>query len=92
MYRSDLTDAEIAAAHWSDLFEGMAGSLNTSAPQGAIDDSITGYHFTAETDLPNFNAGIGTAFTPIPTTSMGTFATQWNYSYPVSTQRFDRRH
>ena len=37
---SDLTDADIAVAIWPDLFEGMAGSPNTSAPQGVHEDSI----------------------------------------------------
>jgi hypothetical protein len=86
MYRSDLTATDIAAKLWPDLFEDMTGSSNMSAPQGIHEDSITGYPFTADTGLPNFNAGNDTAFTPTPTagTSMGTFTTQANYSYPVS--------
>ena len=86
MYCSDLTEADIAAALWPDLFEGMAGSSNTPAPQGVHEDSITGYPSTADTGLPNFNAGNDTAFLPTPSTSMGTFTTHSNYSYPVSKQ------
>ena len=92
MSHSDLTNTDMAAAFWPDLFEGMTGSLNTSVPQDVQEDSITGYHFIADTDLPNFNAGNDMAFTPTPTTSMGRFTTQWDYSYTVSKQRFDRRH
>jgi hypothetical protein len=86
MYRSDLTDADIAAALWC-LFEGMTGSSNTSAAQGVKvhEDSITGYLSTAETDICKFNTGNDTAFTPDPTTSMEIFSTQLNYSHPVST-------
>jgi hypothetical protein len=91
MYHSNLTTADIAAKLWPDSFEGMTGSLNTSAPQGAHEDSITRYHFTTDTGLPNFNVGNDTAFTPTPTMSMGTFTTQTIYLYPVSKQRFDRR-
>ncbi len=94
MYRSDLsllTDTDIAAELWPDLFEGMAGSSTTSPPQGVHEDLVTGYP-SADTSLANFNAGIDTAFMPTPTTSMGTFTTQSNYSYPVSKQRFDRQH
>ena len=94
MNHSDLTNTDMAAAFWPDLFEDMTGSLNTSVPQDAQDseDSLTKYHFIADTDLPNFNAGNDTAFTPTPTTSLGRFTTQWDYSYTVSKQRFDRRH
>jgi hypothetical protein len=93
MYRSDLTATDIAARLWPDLFEGMTGSSNTSAPQGVHEDSITGCPFTADTNLPNFIAGNDTAFIPTLTTSMGTFTTQANYSYPVSKELrlFDRR-
>jgi hypothetical protein len=87
-YRSDLTDADIAAALWH-LLE---ATTNTSVPQGVHEDSTTGYPSTADTDLPNFNASNDTTFTPTPTSSMGTFTTQSNYSYPVSKQIFDRRH
>ena len=95
MKRPDLTNADMAAVLWSDLFGGMTVSLNTSVPQGAQEDSITGYHFIADADLlnlPNYNTGNDTAFTPTPTTSMGSFTTQWNYSFTVSKQRFDSRH
>jgi hypothetical protein len=92
MYHSDLTAADIAAALWPDLFEGMTGPLNTSAPQGVHEDSMTGYPSTADTGLLNFNASNDTAFMPTPTTSMRTFTAQSNYSYPVSKQRFYRRH
>ena len=92
MYHANLTTTDIAAKLWSNLFEGMTGSLSTSVPQGAHEDPITRYHFTADTGRPNFNAGNDTAFTPTPTTSMGAFTTQANYLYPVSKQRFDRRH
>jgi hypothetical protein len=92
MYCFDLTDADIAAELWPDPFEGMTGSSNTSAPQGVYEDAITGYPSTANTDFLNFNAGNDTAFTPTPTTSMGTFTAQSNYSsYLVSKQQFDRR-
>ena len=89
MYQSDLTDADIAAKLWPDLLKGMTGSSDTSAPQGVHEDSIPGYPSTPDTGLPNFNAGIDTAFTPPLATSMGTFA---NYLYPVKKQRFDHRH
>ena len=95
MYGSHLTNAGIAAELWPDLFEGMTGSLNTSVPQGDHEDSIPGYPgypSTPDTGLLNFNTGIDTAFTPTPTTSMGSFTTQSNYSSPVSNQRFNRRH
>ena len=80
MYHCDLTDADIAAALWRFL-EGKTGSANTFAPQGVHDDSIT-HH--PSIDLPNFNISNTTAFTPTLTTSMGTFTTQSDYSYPVS--------
>jgi hypothetical protein len=86
MNHSDLTAAEMPAALWPDLFEIMTGSLNTSAPQGAHEDPITEYHFITDTSLND------TVFAPTPTTSMGTSTIQANYSYPVSKQRFDRRH
>jgi len=91
MYRSDLTDADIAASLLR-LLEGMTGSSSTSGPQGVHEDSLTGYPSFADTDLSNFNAGNDAAFTPTPTTSMGPFATRSNYSHSVSKQRFDRRH
>ena len=91
MNRSDLTDADIAAALWR-LLEGMADSSDTSGPQGVHENSITGDSATADTDLTNFNAGNDTAFTPTLTPSMGTFTGQLNYSHPVSKQRFDRQH
>jgi hypothetical protein len=99
MHRLDLTNDDIAAAAlaitlWPDLFEDMPGSSNTSAPQGVHEDSMSAYPSTADAGLPNLNAGNDTAFTPTPTTSMGTFTTHWqsNCLYPVSEQRFDRRH
>jgi hypothetical protein len=94
MYRSDLTDADTAAALWPDLFEGMTGSSNTSAsaPQGVHEDSITRYPSADDAGLLNFDAGNDTTFKSTPTTSMGTFTTQSNYSYPVSKQRFDSRY
>ena len=69
MYRSYLTDADIAATLWPDIFEGMIGSSITSAAQDVHEDSITRYpsdSSTADTDLPNFNADSDTAFTPTP--------------------------
>ena len=92
MYRSDLTDADLAAELWPDLFEAMTSPSNTSGSQGVHEDSIPGYPSTPDSGLPDFNVGIDTAFMPTPTTSMGTFTTQANYLYPVSNQRFDRRH
>ena len=93
MYCFDLTDADITAELWPDLVEVMTGSSNTSVPQGAHEDSIIGYPSTSNNDLLDFNARNDTAFTPIPTTSMGTFTTQSNYSsYLVSKQQLDRRH
>jgi hypothetical protein len=88
MNRSDLTDADMAATPWPDLFEGMTGSSNTLAPLGVHEDSIPEYRFTCDTGIPNFNAGKDTMFTPTPTgtTSMGTFTTQAKCSYPVSKQ------
>jgi hypothetical protein len=54
---------------------------------------MTGYPSTANTDLLDFNAGNVVAFTPTPTTSMGTFTAQSNYSsYLVNKQQLDRRH
>jgi hypothetical protein len=75
MYDCDLTDADIAAALWR-LSEGSTDSSKNSAPQGVHEDSISGYPSTADTDLPNINAGNDPAFTPTTTTSMGTFTTQ----------------
>ena len=93
MYRSYLTDADIAATLWPDIFEGMIDPSITAAAQDVHEDSITGYpsdSSTADTDLPNFNADSDTAFTPTPSTSsMETFTTQSDYSYLVSKQRFD---
>jgi len=88
MNRSALTDADLADALWYDLFKGMTGSSNTSAPQGVYEDSMAGYSFGSNTGLPNFNACNDTAFTPTPTTSMETFT---DYSHPVSKQRFNLR-
>ena len=89
MYRSDWTDADFAAAFWPDLFEDMTGSSSTSVPQGVHEDSINGYPFLADIELPNFNAGNDTAFVPTTTTSMGTFTAESNYPYLVGEQRFD---
>ena len=89
MYRSDWTDADLAAAFWPDLFEDMTGTSSTSVPQGVHEDSTNGYPSTADIDLPNYNAGNDTAFTPTPTTSTETFMTQSSYSYLVGEQRFD---
>ena len=91
MYHCDLSDADITAALWR-LFEGTTGSSGTSGPQGIYENSITGYPSTADTELTNFNADNYTALTPISTTSMKTFATESDYSHPVSKQQFDRRH
>ena len=85
MYRSDLTDADSAAAALWYLFEGMTGSSNTSAPQGVQvhEDPIAAY--PSISDLNNFDIGDDTAFTPASTTPTGTFTAQSNYSHPVST-------
>jgi len=73
----DIAAAALAVTLWPDLFEDMPGSSNTSAPQGVHEDSVTAYPYpypsTADAGLPNLNAGNDTAFTPTPTTSMGTF-------------------
>jgi len=86
MYRSDLNDADIAAARWHDIFKSMIGFSSTLAPQDVHEDAITGYSSIADADLPNFDADNDTAFTPTPTMSMATFIT---YSHPVSKQLFD---
>ncbi|KAI0285419.1 hypothetical protein BGY98DRAFT_365091 [Russula aff. rugulosa BPL654] len=80
MNRSDLTDADIAAALWR-LLEGMAGSSDTSGPQGVHENSITGDPATADTDLTNFNAGNDTALR-LPSPIDRTFTGQLNYSHP----------
>ena len=85
MYHCDLTDAEIAAAIWQ-LLEDTTGTSSTLAPQGVHENTITGYPLTADNDLLDFNVGNDTAFMPTLTTSMGTFATQLNYSHMVSNQ------
>jgi hypothetical protein len=86
MNRSNLADTDIAAALWPDLFEGMTGPLNTSAPQGAHEDSLRRDHFTADTSLND------TVFAPTPTMSMGASTTQANYSYTVNKQQSNGRH
>ena len=91
---SDFTDADIAALR-PDLFEDMAGSSNMSAPHGIHEDSITSYSSTAssaDTSLLNLSADSESAFRATPTVPMGIFTTQLNHLYPVSKQRFDRRH
>ena len=90
MYHSYLIDDDIVAMPsvlWPDFFEGLASSSNTLVPQVVHEDSITGNHSTADTDLLNFNE---TTLTPVPISPMGTLTAQSNYSYPVSNQHFDR--
>jgi len=87
MHHLDLTNDDIAAAAlavtlWPDLFEDMPGSSNTLAPQGIHEGSMSAYPSTADAGLPNLNAGNETAFTPTPTTSMGTFTTHWQSRLP----------
>ena len=97
MNNSDSTDADVAAAGWPDLLGAMSGYSHTSVPQSMHGDLISAPRqlYSVASDLPNFNAVNDTAFPPAPATSMGTFTnltTQPNYTYPVSKQRFDRRH
>jgi hypothetical protein len=82
MYRSDLL-ADIAVRR-PDLFENIPGSSNTSMQESTHMDMISPpeYPTTADSDVPKFNTGNDTAFTPAPTTLMGSFIAQSNYTYP----------
>ena len=80
MCRSDMTDADFAAALWPDIFEGITGTSTASAPQSVHEDSVTGYLSNTDTGHTNFNANNDTGFMPTP----GTFTVQSTYSYPVS--------
>ncbi len=84
MYCSNFL-ADIAVL-WPDLFKNIPGSLNTSMPESIHGDimSLPEYPTTADSDVPKFNAGNDTAFTPVPATSMGSFIAQSNHTYPVS--------
>ena len=57
MYHFNLSDDDIAAIStmlWPYLFEGMTDSSNTLVLKVIHEDSTTGSHPTADTDLLNF--------------------------------------
>ena len=98
MNNSDSTDAQVAAAYWTDVLEALAGFSETTFLESIQEDSVVsapGHLSSAGSKLHNVNAVSDTAFTPAPTTSMGAytnFTSQTNHTYSVSKSWFDRRH
>ena len=99
MNNSDSTDAQVAAARWTDILEALAGFSDTTFLLESIQEDLVvpapGHFSSAGSDLHDFNAVSDTAFTPSPTTSMGAFTNftgQTNHTYSVSKPWFDRRH
>ena len=98
MNNSDSTDAQVAAARWTDLSEALAGFSDTTLLESTHEDlvvSAPGHLSFASLKLHNINVVSDTAFTPAPTTSMGAFTNftiQTNHTYPVSKPRFDCQH
>jgi hypothetical protein len=79
------TNDDDVFAPWADPLWVTGGHPNTSAPQGL---HPTGFN------IHEFNAANDMAFSPAPITSMGEFTrllTQ-DMTYPVSKQRYKRRH
>ena len=95
---NNLTDAQVAAARWTDLLEALAGFSDTTFLESIQEDlvvSAPGQVSSAGSELPIFNAVGDTAFTPAPTHSMGAYTNltnQTNYTCPVSKPQYDRRH
>jgi hypothetical protein len=98
MNNSDSTDAQVAAAYWTDVLEALAGFSDTTFLESIQEDSVVsapGHLSSAGSELHNVNAVSDTAFMPAPTTSMGAytnFTSQTNHTYSVSKSWFDRRH
>ena len=99
MNKSDSTDAQVAAARWTDVLEALAGFSDTTFLLESIQEDLVvpvpGHISSAGSDLHDFNAVGDTAFTPAPTTSMGAFTnftSQTNHTYSVSKLWFDRQH
>ena len=92
------TDAQVAAASWTDVLEALAGFSDTKFLESIQKDlvvSAPGHVSSAGSELPIFNAVSDTAFTPAPTTSMGAYTSltnQTNHTFPVSKPLYDRRH
>jgi hypothetical protein len=84
------TDAQVAAASWTDVLEALAGFSDTKFLESIQEDlvvSVPGHVSSAGSELPIFNAVSDTAFTPAPTTSMGAYTNltnQTNHTFPVS--------
>jgi hypothetical protein len=92
------TDAQVAAACWTDLLEALAGFSDTTFLESIQEDlvvSAPGQVPPAGSELPIFNAVGDTAFTPAPTQSTEAYTNltnQTNYTFPVSKPLYDRRH
>ena len=92
------TDAQVAAARWTDLLEAFAGFSDTTFLESIQEDlvvSAPGQVSSAGSELPIFSAVGDTAFTPAPTHSMGAYTNltnQTNHTCPVSKPQYDRRH
>ena len=88
------TDAQVAA--WMELFDAMSGLSDAALLESIQEDLLASApeHFSSAASgskLPNLNPVSDTAFTLASTTSMGAFtnfASQINYTYPVSKPRF----
>ena len=95
---NNLTDAQVAAARWTDLLEALAGLSDTTFLESIQEDlvvSAPGQVSSAGSELPIFNAVGDTAFTPAPTQSVGAYinsTNQTNYTFPVSKPLYNRRH
>ena len=94
MNNLDPTDAQVVA--WMELFDAMSGLSDAALLESIQEDLLASApgHFSSAasgSELPNLNAVSDTAFTLASTTSMGAFtnfASQINYTYPVSKPRF----
>ena len=75
MNKSDSTDAPVAATPRSDVFEaphGFEDISSTKRPRGN-DGTFARKYLLCWSELHNINAVNDTVFSPVPTTSMGTF-------------------
>ena len=83
------TDAQVAAAPWTDLLEALAGFSDTTFLGSIQEDLVVSApgHLSTGSELHNLNAVNDTAFTPALTPSMGAYTNltnQTNYNFSVS--------
>jgi hypothetical protein len=83
-----------ASEPWHDPLWSMGDYSYTWAPQSTLRDAVSApeHHFTVDFDLNDFNAADDIASTRAPITSMGELTKLLNDTFPVSKQRFERRH